>query len=88
LVFDLLIVFLCALRRCFFLARRASAYLFNVPLAAELFALFALPEGVVSAFSAGVVVLMNALLEFEILECEMLVVKCWPWNAGRGMNEA
>jgi hypothetical protein len=30
-VFDLRIVFLWALRRCFFLARRASSYLFNVP---------------------------------------------------------
>ena len=30
LVFDLRIVFLWALRRCFFLASRASAYLFDV----------------------------------------------------------
>ena len=64
-VFDLLIVRRCALRRCFFLASRASAYLFIAVGEADFFSAFALVSGTVlgSELTTGVVLIIF-LLQF------------------------
>jgi hypothetical protein len=65
-VFDLAIVFRWALRRCFFLARRASAYLFNVP---ALVLPLAPVEDADPEFSAVLIktFLLNSVLKFLIV---------------------
>ncbi len=61
-VFDLLIVRRCALRRCFFLASRASAYLFIAVGEADFFSAFALVSGTVlaSELTTGVVLIISS----------------------------
>jgi hypothetical protein len=58
-VFDLLIVRRCALRLCFFLASRASAYLLRAVGAADFFSAFALVSGTAlgSELTTGVVLI-------------------------------
>ena len=65
-VFDLLIVRRCALRLCFFLASRASAYLFIAVGEADFFSAFALVSGTAlgSELTTGVVLIISSPSNF------------------------
>jgi hypothetical protein len=68
-VFDLLIVNLCARRLCFFLASRASAYLFVACGEADFFSAFALVSGTAldSELTTGVVLIFSSPQNFSFL---------------------